>query len=68
MTINGMPVQHLLTDSQDVQRTIMWQLRFAVIGMEKKRKQGAVMPEKISNKYVHRTKEIQNEILSAVFV
>ena len=55
MTINGMPVQYLFTDSQDVRRTIMWQLRFAVIGMEKKRKQGAVMPVKISDKYAHKT-------------
>lgn len=53
MTINGMPVEHLLADSHDVQRTIMWQIRFAVVGMEKKRKQGAVMPEKISDKYAH---------------
>lgn len=59
MTINGMPVQYLFTDSHDVQRTIMWQLRFAVVGMEKKRKQGAVMPKKISDKYTHRTKEIE---------
>lgn len=59
MTINGMPVQHLLIDPHDVRHTIIWQLRIAVIEMEKKRKQGAVMPEKIGDKYAHRTKEIE---------
>lgn len=58
MTINGMQVQYLLADSHDAQRTIMWQLRIAVVGMERKRKQGAVIPDKISERYAHKTKEI----------